>query len=727
MAYPSVQGQFAESERPVTFRSLVIGAFFCALLGVAIPYFDILTSTSELGGCHFPVGPIFSLTVIILLLNIPLKMKGVLARGLWGAGLGAFVAFVVVHLSGMSQIPAVLTFGTGIILFAGLVIGLGFRGPLNAKELLVIFSMMLICSGIPTFGLISQLLPMVTSWQYLSPDTGWADSFFNLIPEWLVVGDPQKMLTGKEAGLNFQQISREHFLAIKWFYEKVPEGKSIPWKPWIHPLITWGIFITFLYGYMFCWTSILRKQWVEREKLLFPLMQLPVEMAKNEEKSSILSPLFKNPYMLIGLAIPLLLHSILQFHDYFLGELQSNFLRTRAKPFVGTNFKAFGDVNLTVYFAVIGFCYLLSTEITLSVWLFWVVNRFQRVAYDWMGTPGLVSQPGQAGAAQFIGALVIFVLFGLWAARRHLWDVARKAFIGAPDVDDSRELIGYRGSLFGLIICLLGLIVWCFVMGMQIWVAIFVFFAFTIAIIGITRAVVEGGLLFVKIESAKPIDFIRNLTGTKVISGSSLTVLSFIQYVSMFDLKTLLMPALMHGCKARDTVNDRSKKTLFAFIIAIVIVIIVSGGATMWGCYKLKGANNVHGWYYIDGPRGIAFNPLKSWIDPGKSPEPTGMAFMVGGALVAGVLIFMRRSFPWWPLHPLGYIMSQGYFESSRIAFSFFLGWFIKSMILRFAGGRWFKKLRPLFLGLILGEFGAAGLWLVIGLILKEPGPRVFP
>jgi putative spermidine/putrescine transport system permease protein/spermidine/putrescine transport system permease protein len=45
------------------------------------------------------------------------------------------------------------------------------------------------------------------------------------------------------------------------------------------------------------------------------------------------------------------------------------------------------------------------------VWLFWVLNRFQRVIADWLGTPTLMnSDAGAPGAAQFNGALIVFVL-----------------------------------------------------------------------------------------------------------------------------------------------------------------------------------------------------------------------------------------------------------------------------------------------------------------------------
>jgi len=42
------------------------------------------------------------------------------------------------------------------------------------------------------------------------------------------------------------------------------------------------------------------------------------------------------------------------------------------------------------------------------------------------------------------------VFWGLWMARRHLLNVARKAFGKAPEVDDSGEFFSYRKAVLGL-------------------------------------------------------------------------------------------------------------------------------------------------------------------------------------------------------------------------------------------------------------------------------------
>jgi hypothetical protein len=79
---------------------------------------------------------------------------------------------------------------------------------------------------------------------------------------------------------------------------------------------------------------------------------------------------------------------------------------------------------------------------------------------------------------------------------------------------------------------------------------------------------------------------------------------------------------------------------------------------------------------------------------------------------VMGFLVYMRQSFYWWPIHPIGYITTG---LGSGIWFSVFLGWLIKARVLKYAGGEGYRKLIPLFVGLFVGEYVAAAFWSVIG------------
>ena len=137
----------------------------------------------------------------------------------------------------------------------------------------VIYSMMLIASAITTCGLSEYLLPIMGSWLYFAtPENRWDDLFHPYIRDFLVPDDAR---------------------AIKHFYEGLPTGAPIPWDAWLLPLLGWSVLIVAVYFAMICVAVVRRRQWVEREKLIYPLAQLPLDMVRQSDESR-LPPFFKS-------------------------------------------------------------------------------------------------------------------------------------------------------------------------------------------------------------------------------------------------------------------------------------------------------------------------------------------------------------------------------------------------------------------------------------------------
>jgi hypothetical protein len=93
--------------------------------------------------------------------------------------------------------------------------------------------------------------------------------------------------------------------------------------------------------------------------------------------------------------------------------------------------------------------------------------------------------------------------------------------------------------------------------------------------------------------------------------------------------------------------------------------------------------------------------------------------------VVTLALAGLRAWLPWWPLHPLGYALC-GSWTMILLWFPCLLTWMLKGTLLRYGGMRAFARFRPLFLGMILGEFSMAILWTALGALAGAPAPS-FP
>jgi len=91
---------------------------------------------------------------------------------------------------------------------------------------------------------------------------------------------------------------------------------------------------------------------------------------------------------------------------------------------------------------------------------------------------------------------------------------------------------------------------------------------------------------------------------------------------------------------------------------------------------------------------------------------------LVLAAGLAAVLVFStaRLRLAWWPLHPVGFAV--GYVYPVRVtAFTVFLVWAFKSLVLRIGGIVLYRRLQPFFLGLLIGYTLGVGISTLVDVI----------
>ena len=54
------------------------------------------------------------------------------------------------------------------------------------------------------------------------------------------------------------------------------------------PLAAWGLFFLTLIGMYLCLTILVRRAWIENEKLTFPIVQLPLAMTADDAGNGLL-------------------------------------------------------------------------------------------------------------------------------------------------------------------------------------------------------------------------------------------------------------------------------------------------------------------------------------------------------------------------------------------------------------------------------------------------------
>lgn len=625
----------------MTVRAIFIGIALVILQTAITPYNDYYLQGTDIAGNHFPLGAVFTLILLTLLINPILK----------------------------KLLP---------------------KKVLSASEFIVIWVMMSVSAAIPSKGMIGFLLPYLAAPVYFATsENEWAETLHTHFPEWLIVWD-------KHAVTNFY------------------EGESVvPWLLWVKPLIVWSIFIILLYCVIICVSIIVRKQWVERERFIFPLVTVPVEMVHHSLGNTKLTGIFKNRYIWIGFGIAAAFHLLNGLHEYIpsLPSIPNRY--DLYKPFTERPWIVMGwwpQFRFFLYFSVIGITYFLAMEVSFSCWFFFLFFKLQYIIINAFGIP---ISPWISARGQTMAAYVVMVLAFLINSRAHIKDILSKTFLHTTktqNINDANEVIPYRWAVFGALLSFALLTALCVYAGMSLWVACSILILFLIVSTALSWMVVNGGMLLIQ-APMYPVEYFEILAGSRIINANSLALLGF-QRVMMRDWGGILMPSVLHGFKAADPVGLKRKSILWAMVLSIIIAIGISYVASLPLIYEIGGLNLQRG-PFIGAPRYL--NHIVSLIQYPKDPKLGEAYSMLLGAGITSFLLVMQRQFMWWQLHPIGYVMGAVY--SSYFLWScMFIGWFLKFLILKSGGIGYYRRLRPLFLGLIVGEFGIVGAWMVLGI-----------
>jgi len=559
------------------------------------------------------------------------------------------------------------------------------RQALSTSELILVYVMMIVASAIPTWGLVTNLFHILTRpFYYATPENAWNEIILPHIPSWIAPREPA---------------------VSHYFYNGLPRGEPFPWLAWVVPLFWWIALMVTVYFVMICLMVIVRKQWVEHERLTFPLTHPPMELLRGNDQS-VMPPLFKSLKFWLPFAVV-----------FFIVSNKAIRYRNPAFPEI-LLFDRFPFFRRTVWivffwnFAIIGVTYFINLNVAASIWLFGLLAKIEMGVFNTIG----VSVGGRhewltgscpATAHQAFGALIVLCASVLWRARHHLRQVFRKAFRNAPDVDDSGEIMSYRTAVFGTILGGLFICGWYHASGVP-WLAAVVFLAVAYLIFfGITRVIAVGGIGFTSAPMLPQLFMVYGI-GPDFLGPKGLVQMAF-QYSWAAEYRTSVMTSAIHGMKLAGERRAGQRRVFFAMMLAMVVGMAGAIWVTMHLNYTRGGANMRQ-----FGVPTLAYQFVEHHL---KNPVETGWIWQrwlftaIGGTVMSGLVLLSHRV-AWWPVHYVGFVIGDCW-VTGVAWWSVFLGWLAKLVIMRAGGAIAYRRYMPIFLGMLFGQLICGGFWMV--------------
>jgi len=564
------------------------------------------------------------------------------------------------------------------------------RLALDSNELLLIYAMTMVGAPLCSFGLVQFLIPnMVGPIHFATPENMWQEDFLHHVPDWFGPRDKG---------------------VIDGFYTGSWDG--VPWSAWIRPLLIWHVFALVLYFVLLCICAIIRKQWVERERLTFRILETPLVMAEEPEPGRALNSFFRNKMTWIGFSIPILVQISVGLHHHFPSFPSLKIMHIRLEDFFTDKpWNAVGYFHISVMYSIIGIAYMIPANVSLSCWFFYLVGKAENVfsaAVGWRGgeAGGILSRFPDLND-QAVGAFFALFFLSLWMMRRHLWVVFKGAFRrgGVKSSDAGREAMSYSLAVFGFILGTAFLVFWTWVAGLSpVWAFVFfgIFFIFQTVL---SRIRAESGMAWLFLPET-PNNVIVLFTGTVKLGVQNLTILSSLKFHT-FDQNGYIMPSQLEALKIPDVYKVKGRHLTAAILMGIVLYMGISSWSSLNVYYKY-GANICGQWRVESGK--WAFDELERWVSSPSSASPSALFFMGMGALSYFFLAFMRLRYLWWPFHPIGYAVANT-FTMQYLWSPFFFGWLAKVIVLKAGGIKSYRHYVPFFLGLIMGEAVGNGFW----------------
>ena len=642
--------------------ALMLGSFGCLFVWIVTPYNNFILKTGFISDDYLPASVLALLLLMVLIVNPVLMM----IRRSWA---------------------------------------------LNFKQIALMVGVLFVAASISSHGLLRSL-PYSLAKQ-VSDASEWKENAGYYEEADL----PPSLFPGK---LGYH----ENTDVVRQFLVKLPKGEPIPWGPWIWPAIGWLSFFLFVWMMCISFAGIMLPQWQQNERLAFPLTRILQSLMETPEDRCLLPPIFREKWFWIAALVVLFVHSLVGLNTYYPLRIPAYQTSWSLMPLFTEEPLSYMPAYMKsgrFYFIFIGVAYFMSTRVSFSIWFFMVAYAIYTMISQAYFPPFFEAAP----VAHRSGALLSVAVTILWLGRARWFRVLRCAVYPGSTTrseDDRRD----RNFVYMFCLGILGMFGWLVWAGVQVpWAMLLVGIIFVYQLV-VSRIVAETGLPVVGLYDQHFLHYF-SLIPIRLLNGASAWFLGALSAQIGGATRSSLAAFAMQSMSLDEKAGPRRQwKNARYYVVTLILGFFICGAAHLYFSYNNSQTLDSNPETPISSWGTYRLHPavdrLREQIE-GKWDEPAynRPAHMAFGAVMAGGLQYASLTMPKWPLHPVGVLLAYTWFGQT-VWMSVAAGWLLRVVLILFGGVRLYRRLRPLFIGLIIGEVLAAIVWFSVSGILAFYG-----
>jgi len=479
---------------------------------------------------------------------------------------------------------------------------------------------------------------------------------------------------------------------------------------WLPKIGAWTLIVSLAAVAMLCVNALMREQWTIREKLAFPLVQVPLAITEGGG----CGPIWRRRELWFagGTMFGIDCLNGLAFLYPALPRVNVRFLADASQWFQSPPWNQIGwtPVGLFPYMAALGL--FMPTDLLFSCVFFFFVRKAQQVAAAALGhEQGVFGGGGLVPGAPYFseqswGAFIGLFLLAAWVGRGHLAIVWRQVIRGGSATQSG---VPPRLAFGGLVLSIVALDAVGIGIGLPPLFALAYTVVFLVFSIALTRLRAQLGPPTHEMAFMGPNQLLVAFRGTQGLGDPLLArVITTFHFMNRIH-RTHPMPHQLEAMKMGERYGI-SQRALF-----VAILVAIAAGCLLGHICRLV---NEYRWGPADGA-GETAHVIAMLGDSQRPPNVSAILAMAAGLLVVVALDAIRFRAPGFPFHPAGYALGMN-FGVDYYWFGLLVALLVKGFVQRYWGLRGYDRLRVIAIGVVLGEFVAEGIWATLAMVTRS-------